>query len=116
MTMERSILHLNSYYVDTHLYSKIYKKLAVDYNQTVYIPIKQNRKEDNKMSITNTELFFAMLIKKYHAIIYFDKIKKLPQEVEDRSLYKGVAIVHAHSLHGDGSIALNVKENDGLKY
>lgn len=116
MIMERSILHLNSYYVDTHLYSKIYKKLALEYKQTVYIPIKQNRKEDNKMSIPNTELYFSKLIKKHHAIFYFDKIKKLTQDLEDKTLYKGVDIVHAHNLYVDGAIALNLKEKYGLKY
>lgn len=112
----KKILHLNSYYVDTHLYSKIYKKLSADYKQTVYIPIKQNRKEDNKISIPNTELFFSKLIKKHHSIFYFDKIKKLTKDVIYRSLYKGIDVVHAHNLYIDGAIALNLKKKYGLRY
>jgi len=111
----QKILHLNSYYVDTHLYSKIYKKLSEEYKQTVYIPIKQNRNEDNKASIPNTELVFSKKIKKQHAIFYFDKIKRLTRDVEERELYK-VDIVHAHNLYTDGAIALNLKKKYGLKY
>src|SRR5690554_4363338 len=114
--MNERILHLNSYYVDTHLYSKIYKKLSTEYNQTIYIPIKKNRKEDNKISIPNTKLVYSKLIEKYHVIFYFDKIKKLTKDVESRGLIKNVDIIHAHNLYTDGAIALNLKKKYGLKY
>jgi len=68
------------------------------------------------MSIPNTELVFSKLIKKQHAIFYFDKIKKLTKDIEDRGLYKDVDIIHAHNLYVDGAIALNLKKKYGLKY
>jgi glycosyltransferase involved in cell wall biosynthesis len=112
----KNILHLNSYYIDTHLYSKIYKKLAHNYKQTVYIPIKEGRKQENNISIPRTDLVFSELIKKYHAIFHAAKISLLTRDLEDRELYEDIDIVHAHNLYTDGAIALNLKKKYGLKY
>lgn len=110
------ILHINSYYVDTHLYSKIYKNLSDDYEQIVYIPIKKNRNEDNKMSIPNTELVFSKNIEKYHSIFYFNKINVLTADLENKLLFKDIDIVHAHNLFIDGAVALNLKKKYGIRY
>ena len=114
--MKEHILHINSYFVDTHLYTMIYNKRQKDYRQTVYIPIKQNRQEDNKMPITDTELVFSKLIRKHHTIFHTAKIDKLSEDLQKRQLHKGVDIVHAHNLYTDGAIALDLKRKFGLKY
>lgn len=110
------ILHLNSYYVDTHLYSKIYKKLSDTCFQTVYIPLKQNRKEENKMVIQNTELIYSKIIEKYHSIFYFAKIAKLFKDVVNKKIYEGSNVIHAHNLFIDGAVAYKLKKKYGMRY
>lgn len=112
----KKILHLNSYYIDTHLYSKIYKKLSASFTQIVYIPIKEDRNEDNKMAIHNTNLIYSKQIKKLDSIFHFNKINRLTKDVEGKLVLQKIDLVHAHNLYTDGAIALNLKKKYGLKY
>lgn len=112
---EKHLLHINSYYVDTKLYSETFRCLSKHYRQTVFIPIKQNRQEDNKVEIRNTELIYSKIIQKKHLILHNKKINIISDEILSLNL-DDIDAVHAHNLFTDGAAALRLKKELGLKY
>lgn len=110
------ILHINAYYIDNHLYSHLYITLDLDIEQRVYIPIKQDRKEENKVNLNQGELVFEKVIKPNHKYNYFRKIREITEALIQKNAHNGVQFVHAHNLFTDGVIAYNLKKKFGLKY
>jgi len=103
--MKKTILHLNSYYIDNHLYGQLYTKLDVFFKQKTYIPIKLDRKPENVVELNNTELNFDTCIKPSHKYNYFGKINFLCQRLIANKLHEGINFMHAHNLFTDGAIA-----------
>ncbi len=116
MQSVKNILHLNAYYIDNKLYSVLFSELSSMYSQVVYIPIKQNRSEDNKEYIKGCSLYFSKIIKPKHKLFYFSKIKKLTEDLIGKNLIKNIDIIHAHNLFTDGAIALYLKMKYNLDY
>ncbi|MFC4220514.1 glycosyltransferase family 4 protein [Flagellimonas marina] len=110
------VLHLNSYYIDNHLYSQLYGFFESHLSQRVYIPIKQDRKPENVVSFDRTELVFQKIIKPFHKYNYFGKIKAITKDAIDKSVQKDIDFVHAHNLFTDGALAYNLKKKFGLRY
>lgn len=110
------ILHINSYYIDNHLYSTLYTHLNSFVEQKVYIPIKHNRKPEFEVNLDNTQLFFSQTIGPWHKYNYFNKIKKLTKSIEDLDLQHHPNIIHAHNLFTDGAIAYELKKKYNVKY
>ncbi len=112
----KTILHLNSYYIDNHLYSQLYSKLDASVKQKVYIPIKLNRNPENVIDYHQTELVFDKIIKPAHKFNYFGKINHLYKELVAKGLPKGVDYVHAHNLFTDGALANKLHKSHKLPY
>lgn len=112
----KTILHLNSYYIDNHLYSQLYTKLDNFLNQKVYIPIKLNRKPENVVEFNNTELFFDKSIKPSHKYNYFIKINFLYKKLVGKGLHKNIDFTHAHNLFTDGALAYKIKKSFKVPY
>lgn len=110
------ILHVNSYYIDNHLYSTLYTHLNASIDQKVYIPIKHNRKPEFEINLDNTELFFSRTITPWHKYNYFNKIKTLTKSIESLDLQNHPDLIHAHNLFTDGAIAYELKKKYGIKY
>ncbi|MDC6366869.1 MULTISPECIES: glycosyltransferase [Flavobacteriaceae] len=112
----KTILHLNSYYIDNHLYSQLYTKLDTSLKQKVYIPIKLNRKPENIVELENTELVFDKSIKPAHKYNYFGKINSLYKKLISKGLHKNIDFVHAHNLFTDGAIAYKIHKSNKVPY
>jgi glycosyltransferase involved in cell wall biosynthesis len=110
------ILHLNSYYIDNHLYSQLYTKLNAFLSQVVYIPIKLDRKPQNIVELNNTELVFDKCIKSTHKYNYFGKINFLFKKVISRNLQQNIDFIHAHNLFTDGAIAYKIYKKYKVPY
>ena len=110
------VLHLNSYFIDNHLYSQLFSVLEKDIEQIVYIPIKQDRNPENVIPFKQTELIFEKIIKPIHKYNYFEKIRAITKDVITKGVYKNIDFVHAHNLFTDGAIACNLKKKFGIKY
>lgn len=110
------LLHINSYFIDNHLYSKVYKELDSFCCQVAYVPIKLNRNEENSIELRNGQIHFSKIIQRKHIVLYFNKIDCLYNDILKRGLNKGVDIVHAHNLFTDGALAYRLKKAFGLKY
>ena len=111
-----NILHINSYYIDNHLYSHLYKKLSKDVRQKVYVPIKYNRSPENQLDIENLDLVYDKIITKFHKLDYFGKIKKITKALVREGLHKDIDFIHAHNLYTDGGVAYKLKKQFGIKY
>ncbi|RIV30528.1 glycosyltransferase [Flagellimonas lutimaris] len=112
----KTILHLNSYYIDNHLYSQLYSKLDAFINQKVYIPIKLNRKPENIVDLDNTKLFFDKQIKPFHKYNYFGKINFLYKRLINQGLHTNIDFVHAHNLFTDGALAYKINKSFKVPY
>lgn len=110
------VLHLNSYYIDNHLYSQLYGFFEPYVGQRVYIPIKQDRMPENIVHFKRTELIFKKVIKPIHKYNYFGKVKTLTKDAVALNIQKDVDFIHAHNLFTDGALAYQLKKRFGLEY
>lgn len=110
------LLHINSYFIDNHLYAQLYSVLNATVEQRVYIPIKLDREPENRVSLSQTELVFDKRIVPIHKFSYFKKIKTLFKAIESKNLAKDIDFVHAHNLFTDGALAYKLKKKYGLSY
>lgn len=111
-----TILHLNAYYIDNHLYSQLYSKLNGYVDQKVYIPIKLNRKPENVIDLENGKLYFDKCIKPSHKYNYFGKINFLFKRLVAEGLQNKVDFVHAHNLFTDGALAYKLYKAYNIPY
>ncbi len=110
------LLHLNSYFIDNHLYAQLYSVLNATVEQRVYIPIKLDREPENKVSLSQTELIFDKRIVPSHKFTYFKKIRTLFKAIESKKLAEDIDFVHAHNLFTDGALAYKLKKKYRLSY
>ena len=110
------ILHINSYYIDNHLYSQLYKVLDAEMQQVVYIPIKTDREPENLVKLSKTDLIFEKIIDPFHKYNYFGKIRKILKSIQTKQLTNSVDFIHAHNLFTDGALAYKLKKKFGISY
>jgi glycosyltransferase involved in cell wall biosynthesis len=110
------ILHLNSYYIDNHLYAQLYSKLDGSIEQRVYIPIKMDREPENEVHLMQTELIFDKIITPFHKFNYFGKIKKIFKSIISKGFVNEIEFVHAHNLFTDGALAYKLKKKHTINY
>lgn len=110
------ILHLNSYYIDNHLYAQLYTVLDTDLEQRVYIPIKTDRDPENMVQLKQTELIFEKIIEPSHKYNYFGKIRKIFKDILSKDLTKDIDFIHAHNLFTDGALAYKLKRKFNVNY
>lgn len=112
----KNILHINSYYIDNKLYSVLYKRLDSRCRQRIFVPIKMNRSEENRIELTNGEFFFSKIIKPVYKYNYWGKIRCLFRELEHLKLFENTDFVHAHNLFNDGAVAYRLKKRYNIEY
>ena len=110
------ILHLNSYYIDNHLYAQLYTEIDADIQQRVYIPIKIDREPENEVTLKQTELIFEKIIKPIHKYNYFGKIQKIFKSICSKGLVTDIDFIHAHNLFTDGALAYKLKKKYNIGY
>lgn len=110
------ILHLNSYYIDNHLYAQLYTELDADIQQRVYVPIKIDREPENEVTLKQTELIFEKIIKPIHKFNYFGKIRKIFKSIVSKGLVADIDFIHAHNLFTDGALAYKLKKKFNIGY
>ncbi|MFW6016811.1 MAG: glycosyltransferase family 4 protein [bacterium] len=108
---------MNSYFLDNKLYQHLYKSLSNYNRQIVYVPIKFNRKSEKlDYNIKNFNIIYSKIIKKYHKIFYFHKIKILYNDLKNKITLHKIDIVHAHNLFIDGALAYKINKLYGIDY
>ena len=110
------ILHINSYYIDNHLYSYLYKELDSLYNQRIYVPIKWNREPENLVNLKQGQLHFSKVLRKKHKFLFGNKIETLYKDLVGQNLHKETNLVHAHNLFNDGAVAYRLFRRFAIPY
>jgi len=112
------ILHINSEYATTPLYINLVKKVD-NYNieQTIFASIKNIKLvECNYFEGKNTKFIYSNILKKYHRVCYFLKLRFLLKDVENKINLKNVRLIHAHKLFSDGGVAFYLKKKYNIPY
>ncbi|PQJ15242.1 glycosyltransferase [Aureicoccus marinus] len=110
------ILHINSYYIDNHLYSYLYRELDSSHKQTIYVPIKWNRSPENQVDLAQGELHFSRILKKKHKFLFKVKVRSLFKDLIGRNLHENCELVHAHNLFNDGALAYELFKSYSLPF
>ncbi len=112
----QKILHLNSYLVDNSLYLNIYKELDSLYQQTIFVPLKEDRNFDNHTEFINGKIYCSKTIKSYHTFFYKHKIRTIYKKIKELGLINNTDFIHAHNLFVDGALAYLLKREFGMNY
>jgi glycosyltransferase involved in cell wall biosynthesis len=114
-----NVLQLNSYYISSGLYKNLYKNLSrQDVQQTIYVPVK-NDADIGKNKIINLEegnYIYSNTFNDFDRIIYYSKIKKIVQDMQERISYEQFDLIHAHSLFINGGVAYKLKQENNIDY
>lgn len=119
MSKKNSLLHICSYYIGNKLYKSLFQTLEKDFNQLVYIPIKDPKLIDvNIFSSNGTVFFYDPFLKPYHKYLYGLKIKSQASRIEINFSEKiaDVKLIHAHTLFSDGGSAYILSKKYGIPY
>lgn len=102
-----TVLHICSDYSKQKLYKKLILSLSeIGVNQVVLVPVRTKAEIGSFDIIDNprVKVIYAHILKKYHRLFYFLKIKRVFQFIIDNKLTAGVNIVHSHFLFSDGGV------------
>ena len=114
------ILHISSYYIGSKLYKNLFAKLADrGMDQVVFVPVRKVEHQGvNALSkdYTTVEYHYPNIIKKYHKVLYFRKIKKQHRVLEEKVALEDIGIMHAHTIFSDGGTAYRIHQQYGIPY
>lgn len=119
MSRNNTLLHICSYYIGNKLYKSLFKVLQKEFDQLVYIPIKDPELIDrNNFSSNETDLFYDPLLKPYHRYLYGLKIKSQAKRIESQFSHKieNIDLIHAHTLFSDGGSAYILSKKYNVPY
>lgn len=113
------ILHICSDYSKQKLYKELILAISnLGIKQTVFVPVR-TKEEVGKFEIhenSNIEFHYAFILKRFHRIFYYKKIKFIFDYIVKNRLYENITVVHAHFLFSDGGVAYNLKRKFGIPY
>jgi L-malate glycosyltransferase len=113
------VLHICSGYSNHKLYRELILELSeLGIKQTVFVPVR-SKKEIGMYSIVNNpniSIHYAFILKKYHRLLFFLKIRMIYRYILKNNLLLDVDIVHAHFLFSDGGVAYRIKARHNIPY
>nr|WP_326010609.1 glycosyltransferase family 4 protein [Staphylococcus xylosus] len=104
-----NVLHLNSNYLHSPLYSEMISKLENhSVENTILMPRKVNDDKHTSHNLvgTNAEIEHSQFLKLSDRFFYFHKQKKIKKWIEKINInYENYDVIHAHTLFSDGYLA-----------
>ena len=113
-----AVLHLSNYFPNSSLYEKIFFHLdQTDVKQAVYSAVR-TRKESNYTSsrLSDVNINIRNILKPRDQLFYRLKIRKVFKDVRQNVDFRGINIIHAHTLYSDGGTALKIKKKFNIPY
>lgn len=107
------VLHICNDYRDNNLYNQLFKLLAEDIEQTVFVPFK-NQLEIK--SIENYKVIHKVCYKNSDRIFFNIKGRKIFKVLQNEVSLPEYDLIHAHTLFSNGIIALLTKKRYGTEY
>lgn len=108
-----NILHINSYYQQSHFYKNLYDRQIEDgLKISVYVPV---------FSLTSTYKYgdFTLIDKcfnKYDRLLFHYKHSKILHSIKQKYCFKEFDLIHAHSLFSNGFIAYKLYKEFNIPY
>lgn len=115
----KKILHICSEYSNRPLYSRLVKKLnEKGFRQAVYVPVRRKSDIDRYKleEALNVEFFYSFILNPLLRIFYFAKIRKVKNDILQKTDVDGYNLIHAHTLFTNGGPALKLKQITGIPY
>lgn len=117
--MTKSVLHICSYYSRKSIYRDLMAKMAgLGFKQVLFTAIRTKLDIDQYRILDNDdfEFHYALVLKPFHRLFYYMKIKRVFKELENRVYLPEIQLCHAHTLFSDGGLALELKRKYGIPY
>lgn len=111
------ILHINSYYSTTKLYTEMYRyQREANIPFQVYVPIS-NQYPDEKLKIDpNADITISRCYNQYDRYIFQIKHQKILTDLLERFNPDDYTLLHAHSLFSNGWLAYQLHKKYHLPY
>ncbi|RKN76945.1 glycosyltransferase family 4 protein [Ulvibacterium marinum] len=112
-------LHICNDFMGSKVHENLYKNLnKLDIEQTIFYPLRSNKigKLKNYQKSFDCTIVASELLKKYHRILFRQKIKFLYKNLKTKLDGANFDIVHATTLFSDGALALRLKKEYNTPY
>ncbi|MCD8827191.1 glycosyltransferase [Staphylococcus gallinarum] len=107
-----NILHINSNYLHSPLYSEMIKKLEnINVTNDVIMPrkINDNQHVKNNLTINNAKIYNSQFLTNMDRFLYFHKQNKIQKWILNENIkFDSYDLIHAHTLFSDGYQALKL--------
>jgi glycosyltransferase involved in cell wall biosynthesis len=112
-------LHICNDLLGSKVHENLYSHLeALGLEQVIYYNIRPNSigKAAQYEDKTALNVVGSKPLKKYHRILFRNKINHLYKDLDEKLDLKTFDLVHATTIYGDGAVALKIYENYGIPY
>lgn len=112
-------LHICNDLLHSKVHENLYDNLArLDLDQTIYYPVRQHTIEKTMAYKASTELDIVASkpLKKWHRILFRQKINYLYKDLKSKISLKDYDVVHATTLFSDGALALKIYKEYKIPY
>ena len=112
-------LHICNDLLGSKVHENLYSHLEeLGLEQVVYYNVRPNSiiKAAQYEATTVLNVVGSKPLKKYHRLLFRNKIDYLYQDLDKKVDLKTFDLVHATTIYGDGAVALKIYENYGIPY
>lgn len=119
--MKGKLLQISNDFADQKIYINLVRNVSkYGIDQIVYVPLKWEHKIDwnRDASIENVQYYYSYILRRnpFFRLRYFNKIRLVTKDIEEKIDLSHVSLVHAHFLFSDGGVAYNLKLKYGIPY
>lgn len=110
------ILHLNSYYSTTALYTNLYNEQEqLGLHLSIYVPVAKE-KNISALPCSGTKAKIRPVFHQRDRYIFYLKHYQILRDLKRSYSFSQFQLVHAHSLFSNGWLAYQLKQSYGLPY
>jgi len=113
-------LHICNDFSLTKVHSNLYENLdKLNIEQIVYNPTRENTPIGNNkfnFETENSEIIYSKTLKKYHRILFRNKISFLEKDILKKININNISIIHATTLFSDGALAYKLYNKEKIPY
>src|SRR5690606_25523677 len=105
-------------YSKQELYKNLVESLDNDgLVQNIYVPTRTEAEIGKYLPVGDSvNVHYKYILRKKDRIFYFNKIKKIYNDLNNEISIKNISIIHAHFLFSDGGVAYQLKKHYNTPY
>jgi glycosyltransferase involved in cell wall biosynthesis len=113
-------LHIANDFSLTKVHKNLYTLLDdLGLEQIIFNPVRENTPVGNNripFKTVDSQIIYSKKIKKYHRILFRNKIDFLFRDLESNIDFTNISLIHATTLFSDGAIALRIYKKYNIPY